>query len=64
MGSRPQPKGDIRMLWNLLGVDFMANDVVWQNYNPYKKAGFFPKEFVFVDKDEDKGNTRAVWNRG
>jgi ABC-2 type transport system permease protein len=54
MGSRPQPKGDIRMLWNLLGVDFMANDVVWQNYNPYKKAGFFPKEFVFVDKDEDK----------
>ena len=57
MGSRPQPKGDIRMLWNLLGIDFMANDVVWQNYNPYKKAGFFPKEFVFVDKDEDKGNT-------
>ncbi|MGD0517265.1 MAG: Gldg family protein [Thermoguttaceae bacterium] len=54
MGSRPQPKGDIRYLWNLLGVDFMANDVVWQNYNPYKKAGFFPKEFVFVDKDEDK----------
>jgi ABC-2 type transport system permease protein len=54
MGSRPQPKGDIRLLWNLLGVDFMANDVVWQNYNPYKKAGFFPKEFVFVDKDEDK----------
>ncbi len=56
MGSRPQPKGDVRMLWNLLGVDFMANDVVWQNYNPYKKAGFFPKEFVFVDKDEDKEN--------
>jgi ABC-2 type transport system permease protein len=54
MGSRPQPKGDVRMLWNLLGVDFMANDVIWQNYNPYKKAGFFPKEFVFVDKDEDK----------
>ena len=55
MGNRPQPKGDIRALWNLLGVDFMANDVVWQNYNPYKKAGFFPKEFVFVDRDEDKG---------
>jgi ABC-2 type transport system permease protein len=58
MGSRPQPKGDIRVLWNLLGVDFMANDVVWQNYNPYKKAGFFPKEFVFVDKDEDKENVQ------
>ena len=54
MGSRPQPKGDIRALWRLLGIDFMANDVVWQNYNPYKKAAFFPKEFVFVDKDEDK----------
>jgi len=54
MGSRPQPKGDIRKLWGLLGIDFLANDVVWQNYNPYKKAAFFPKEFVFVDKDEDK----------
>jgi ABC-2 type transport system permease protein len=59
MGSRPQPKGDIRMLWSLLGVDFTANDVIWQNYNPYKKAGFFPKEFVFVDKDEDKDNVDA-----
>ena len=59
MGSRPQPKGDIRMLWSLLGVDFSANDVIWQNYNPYKKAGFFPKEFVFVDKDEDKDNVDA-----
>jgi ABC-2 type transport system permease protein len=59
MGARSQPKGDIRPLWNLLGVDFMAGDVVWQNYNPYKKAAFFPKEFVFVDKDEDKDHVDA-----
>ncbi len=44
------PKGDIGRLWRLLGVDFVADQVVWQNYNPYRKAGTFPEEFVFVDE--------------
>ncbi len=52
MGMRPQPKGDIRPLWSLLGVDFFASGVVWQDYNPYPKTSQFPKEFVFVDKGE------------
>ncbi|MGW8256402.1 MAG: Gldg family protein, partial [Thermoguttaceae bacterium] len=52
MGMRPKPKGDIRPLWNLLGIDFMANDVIWQDYNPYPKSAVFPEEFVFVDKGE------------
>lgn len=30
----------------------MANDIVWQDYNPYPKSSQFPKEFVFVDKGE------------
>lgn len=51
--QRNLPKGDIRSLWNLLGVDFNAERIVYQNYNPYPKfaplSERFP-EFVFVDK--------------
>jgi len=43
------PKGDIEALWELLGVDFPTDQVVWQAYNPYPKAGHFPPEFVFID---------------
>lgn len=44
MGQGPQPKGDIRPLWRLLGIEIpgkpgmmgaMAPDVCWQEYNPY-----------------------------
>ncbi|MHB1036723.1 MAG: Gldg family protein [Pirellulales bacterium] len=51
--QRPQPKGDIRQLWSILGVDFSDQKVVWQDYNPYPKIGEFPKEFVFVDSNLD-----------
>ncbi len=48
-GQPPPPKGDIGKLWNLLGVDFIPDQVIWQDYNPYPKASQFPREFVFVD---------------
>ena len=44
----PQPKGDINQLWNLLGVDYTGEDVVWQDYNPYQAKANFQPEFVFV----------------
>ena len=51
MGQQQSPpKGDIKKLWNLLGVDFAADTIVWQKYNPYPKFSQFPDEFVFVDK--------------
>lgn len=43
------PKGDISQLWRTLGVDFTNQQIVWQDYNPIKKASHFPEEFVFVD---------------
>jgi len=46
----PPPKGEIAQLWRLLGVDMVADQVIWQDYNPYPKAGHFPREFVFVDR--------------
>lgn len=57
MGQRPEPKGDITPLWSMLGVDFGANNVVWQNYNPYPKLSNLYEEFVFVDPGQDKGAT-------
>jgi ABC-2 type transport system permease protein len=47
-GQRAPPKGDINKLWKLLGVDFVGDQVIWQNFNPYPKASHFPREFVFI----------------
>jgi len=52
MNSPPQQKGNILPLWNMLGVDFSSNSVVWQNYNPYPKISQFPREFVFIDQGQ------------
>lgn len=62
MGAPPEPKGEIQRLWDLLGVRLVgkevmgqsAADVVWQDFNPYKKARGFrqiTKEWVFVSPD-------------
>jgi ABC-2 type transport system permease protein len=47
-GQPPPQKGDIGKLWRLLGIDFAADQIIWQDYNPYPKASHFPREFVFV----------------
>ena len=49
MRQPPPEKGDINKLWNLLGVRFDDQSIIWQDYNPYPKASQFPREFVFVD---------------
>lgn len=48
MNQPPQPKGNIRDLWNVLGIDFLDTKVVWQRYNPYPKIAQFPPEFIFI----------------
>jgi ABC-2 type transport system permease protein len=50
MQQQQMPKGDIRPLWDMLGVEFFPNEVIWQSYNPFPKLARLPKEFVFVDK--------------
>jgi len=44
----PLPKGNIMALWNMLGVNFPGNEVVWQDYNPYPRIAEIPPEFVWV----------------
>ncbi|HUT89318.1 MAG TPA: Gldg family protein [Thermoguttaceae bacterium] len=49
-GQPPVEKGNRAALWDLLKVDFGETQVVWQDYNPYRRYSDWPKEFVFVDK--------------
>lgn len=51
MGMRqpPPPKGEIKPLWNMLGVHFYDEEIIWQKYNPFPMYGStLPEEFVFV----------------
>ena len=60
-----QPKGDLELLWNTLGVELISSGgqpmfggagpspvVVWQDYNPHPKLEL-PSQFVFVDQALD-----------
>jgi len=59
----PQPKGDIKQLWDLLHVQMLGRQlptdryyqpyIVWQDYNPevqFRNLGTVTKEWVFVDQ--------------
>jgi len=62
-GQQPEPKGDIRKLWDLLGIEMIGQpgmgeyydaDIIWQVYNPYAnkvKVQQITPEWVFVDPD-------------
>lgn len=62
----PEPKGDIKQLWDLLGIELVEKNarsafgsldkdhaVVWQNFKPTKLTGIdhFTNEFIFVRRD-------------
>lgn len=55
MQQQQLPKGEIATLWESLGVDFDGDKVIWQDYNPYRKAQQFPEEFVFIDSGATAG---------
>ncbi|MFN9273630.1 MAG: Gldg family protein [Planctomycetia bacterium] len=73
-----QPKGDITLLWQTLGVKLGAAAgrpamgqmgvepyIVWQDYNPHPKLEL-PSEFVFIDADMGAadGEKAAGFNQG
>ena len=68
---RMEPKGDIKQLWDLLGVELLQKSrrsmfgeldtdygIVWQDYKPQKFAGFerITPEWVFILNDTLPGN--------
>jgi ABC-2 type transport system permease protein len=66
-GGPPPPKGDIRALWEVLGIKTLGDAgpaspapgvIVWQNYNPYPRfqlPGIGP-ELVFIRSDAPNAN--------
>lgn len=57
-GQQPLPKGDIRELWKLLGIDFEALEVVSQYYNPHPKLELVAKpEWLFIDSGASDDKT-------
>jgi ABC-2 type transport system permease protein len=73
MGQPPQPKGDIRRLWETLGIDMIGKpagfggpapaDVVWQAYNPYgsklRHEAISP-EWVFTSPNAPGVDDKAI----
>lgn len=56
-GGQPgAPKGDINQLWKTLGVEVRGDEVVYQEFNPYPRAGTGPDAitplWVFIDAGE------------
>ncbi len=51
-GQPPEPKGDLRPLLDLVGLDWPANEIVWNVYNPHPKLGDLQStpEIVFIGK--------------
>jgi ABC-2 type transport system permease protein len=48
-GGMPEPKGDINLLWDALGVNFDDKRIISQFYNPYPRIGEWPDQLIFVD---------------
>ncbi|MCA9175289.1 MAG: Gldg family protein [Planctomycetales bacterium] len=67
IGGGPQPKGDIRQLWDLLGIQAPGTpggpsgfqpDIVWQSFNPYPKleeAANVNDSWVFASTQSPNG---------
>ena len=62
-GAPPEPKGNYRALWNLLGIEMVGTpgfadqfdaDVIWQVYNPYRnkvRVQQITPEWVFISPE-------------
>jgi ABC-2 type transport system permease protein len=47
-GAPPEPKGDLRPLLELLGIDWPSTEIVWNGYNPHPQLADLPPEVVFI----------------
>ena len=49
-GPPPEPKGDLTSLFDIIGVDWPASDIVWNPYLPHPNIGDPEPEIVFIGK--------------
>ncbi len=61
-GGQQMPKGDINKLWNLLGIEMYPNEIILQDYNPYKDYPFLTSDFVFIDEGLEAYGTPEPFN--
>lgn len=61
-GAPPGEKGDISQLWQLLGVDFYGDEIIWQQFNPEPKLGEIEPEWIFIDQGLTAHDTPQPFN--
>ncbi len=66
-GPPPEPKGDLRALLDLIGLEWPTTQIVWNDYNPHPQLADLPPEVVFVGKgsgEPDAFNKKQVASSG
>ncbi len=58
-GQPPEPKGNLRPLLQMVGIEWPSAEIVWNDYNPHPRLASLPREIVFVStgRDQAKGST-------
>jgi ABC-2 type transport system permease protein len=49
-GPPPEPKGNLRPLLDLIGLEWPTTEIVWNRYNPHPQLAMLEPEIVFVGK--------------
>ena len=49
-GAPPEPKGNLRPLLDLIGLDWPTTEIVWNPYNPHPQLAMLEPEIVFIGK--------------
>lgn len=49
-GPPPEPKGNLRPLLDLIGLDWPTTEIVWNRYNPHPQLAMIEPEIVFVGR--------------
>ncbi len=51
-GQPPEPKGNLRPLLDLCGIDWPSSSIVWNDYNPHPQLASMPREVVWVGREK------------
>ncbi len=54
-GPPPEPKGNLRPLLEMCGIEWPSAQIVWNDYNPKPQLASLPREIVFVSANEPGG---------
>ncbi len=49
-GPPPEPKGNLKPLLDLIGLDWPTTEIVWNPYNPHPQLAMLEPEIVFIGR--------------